>query len=213
MKNRGVALVTGLLMLTAVTLLAVTAAGSMTLQQHQAANFTDKHRASERAATAESWALAWLYSRSSHERSSACLHDCILPTAVAGPGILPSRPEIETLGWWRSHAVPAAIEPSSGETVGFVSDEQEEGYWLIEEIHFELSVAPAGIEGLGYYRILARGDGAAPGSTAVSEAIVARPWGPGVAPLAFPPDALLNDFCEAVPDPVPCGIVAWRKRR
>lgn len=213
MKNRGMALVTGLLMLTAMALLAVTAAGSMTLQQHQAANFTDKRRASERAALAESWALAWLYSRAAHERGSACVTGCILPLAVHAPGALPDRPELESPGWWRNNAVASSTEPASGEYVGYSAAGPADGYWLIEEIHFEPLHLHEGIEGVGYYRVLGRGDGVAPGSTAVTEAVVARPWGASVPAIDFPPTATLSEFCVALPRALPCGIVAWRKRR
>ena len=62
MNCKGIALVTGLLILAAISLIGITAAGSMTMQRKQAANFHDKTVALANADVAESWAKAWLFS-------------------------------------------------------------------------------------------------------------------------------------------------------
>ena len=209
----GMALVTGLLMLTAVSLLAVTAAGSMTLQQHQATNFADKLQAASRAQTAGLWARAWLYSRADHERDSTCLAACTLPPAIHSAGALDDTPELRGEGWWQTHGVPAGREPATGEAIGFVSTQQGEAYWLIEEIHYEMADASSGAGGVGYYRVLSRGRGTTPGSVAVSEALIARPWGPAITAAAFPPGGPVDAFCNAAPPALDCGTLAWRRLR
>ena len=213
MNCRGMALVTGLLMLAIVALLAVTAAGSMTLQQHQAANFSDRLRAANRAAVAESWALAWLYSRAGHEREGSCTQDCVLPPAVHPPGSLTETPELEGEDWWQTNGIAAASEPGSGESMGFASAAPGDALWLIEELRYQGTEATEGVEGVAYYRLLSRGRGSTPGNTVIDEAVVARPWGPGVAPMTFPPDQPATAFCTAVPRTVDCGIMAWRRIR
>lgn len=216
MNHRGMALVTGLLLLAAVALLAVTAAGSMTLQQHQAANFSDRMRAASGADLAGSWALAWLFSRQDTERQSDCASSCLLPPGIHHAEALPDHPEFESLAWWRANGTAAGNNPVSGEFVGFVSSEAPDSFWVIEEVHFEStghSAEPAGIDGIGYYRIFSRGNGRHAGSMVVTETIVARPWGRTVQGTSFPPVQAMTAFCDAVDAGIPCGTLAWRRRR
>jgi hypothetical protein len=97
--------------------------------------------------------------------------------------------------------------------VGFASAAPGDALWLIEELHYELIDAPEGVDGVAYYRVLARGRGSAAGNTVIDETLVARPWGPGVAPMTFPPDQPSTAFCTAAPRTVDCGILAWRRIR
>lgn len=214
MKYRGMALLTGLLLLAAVSVLAVTAAGSMTLQQHQAANHADRILASSGADLAGSWALAWLYGRHRSERQADCVSSCLLPPGIHGS--LPAHPEFESLAWWQTNGVPAGRNPVSGETVGFALSGQKDALWVMEELHFEpvddQKPAP-GVSGTGYYRIFSRGSGRNPGNAVVTEAIVARPWGEGVEAAAFPPDRPMAEFCDRLEPSLPCGTLSWRRRR
>jgi hypothetical protein len=74
-----------------------------------------------------------------------------------------------------------------------------------------------GLRGVGYYRILGRGTVGHPASVAVTESIVARPWGEGFAPAAFPANPDAPEFCQqlevAEGEQLPCGLQAWRQRR
>ena len=215
MNCRGMALVTGLVLLAAVALLAVTAAGSMTLQQQQAANFAGKHRAAENAVMAESYAIAWLFSRTDTERQPRCGENCLLPAGIQQDAEVPDHPEYESIAWWQNNATAAGRHPLSGEPVGY-SHSAAESLWLIEEVHYkptQAQTSQGAHEGEAYYRIFSRGQGAHPGSTAVSETIVARPWGGNIVPLEFPPDRPLLEFCRQFDDDLACGIQSWRQRR
>lgn len=210
------ALITGLLLMAAVSLLAVTAAGGMTLQRQQAANHEDKARAANRAALAQSHAMAWLASRGDSERESGCRIGCLLPAGIHGDDEVPDRAAFETESWWRARATAAGAVPVLGEPGGFAVAIDSHALWLIEEIHFDApgeTEAARAFEGVGYYRILARGRGLNPRSVAVSESIVARPWGGDYEPAAYPPDAPGNSFCGQFDAALPCGRLAWREQR
>ena len=216
MNCRGMALVTGLVLLVAVALLAVTAAGSMTLQQHQAANFTGKHRGKENAAAAESYAIAWLFSRADTERQPRCMENCLLPAGIQPDTAVPDHPEFESTAWWQSNGTAAGRHPLSGEPIGYSFSSASESLWLIEEIHYQPSGEPAleeTLEGVAYYRIFSRGQGTHPGSTTVFETFVARPWGENIQPLQFPPSGPLREFCDQFSTDLACGIQSWRQRR
>ena len=216
MNCRGMALVTGLLLMAAVALLAVTAAGSMTLQQQQAASFTDRQRARNHAGLAESWAIAWLYSRDSRERQADCLADCVLPSGVYRDSEITDEPEFESTAWWRATATSAGSDPHSGERVGYAAANPADAAWIIEEIHARNTPEDGHEQEVGvtgYYRIISRGEGIHPGSVAISETIVARPWNEGMAAGKFPPESPLNAFCRQFSKNVDCGVQSWRQRR
>jgi len=211
-RYRGMALLAGLVLMVAVSLLAVTAAGGMTLQQHQAANFSDRQLAFSRADRARSWAVAWLFSRPGEQREAACSSNCFLPQAIHTDNQLPAHPEIMLLSWWQANGVAVGVDPTSADAENQFASGEESALWLIEEIHYvaQPDTAP-GIEGVAYYRVFARGG--ADDSLVVSESIIARPWGEAVSELAFPPAGSLSGFCAAITDEIPCGQLAWRQRR
>lgn len=214
MKTRGVALVSGLVLLAAVSLLAMTAAGGMSLQRHQSANFVDRVRAEAGADFAQAAALAWLYSRTEVERESGCVTACLLPPAIRAAGSLPEGVEFLGDGWWTREATDASRHPVSGEPSGMYDERPADTAWLLEEIRYEpLEPEVAGVAGIGYYRALCRAKGRQPGTVAVTEAIVARPWGGGVSALPYPPSQTLAAFCAPFGPGVPCGVLAWRLRR
>lgn len=216
MNCRGMALLTGLLLMAAISLLAVTAAGSMTLQRHQAANYEDRIRAAAWAALARSHAQAWLFSRAESERQAGCSVDCLLPAGVLNAGQLPEQAAFETEAWWRANATRAGTSPATGEPVGFVAATGADALWLIEEVHYEPMPGAGSDEtehGIAYYRILARGKGLQPGSISISESIVARPWGGEYEPAVYPSDQPQAAFCVQFEASLPCGSLAWRERR
>jgi len=216
MNCRGMALLTGLVLLAAISLLAITAAGSMTLQKHQAANFADKIQAAANARVAESYALAWLYSRADTERQDNCTDGCLLPVGIHQDQNIPDNPEFESTAWWQNVAVPAGGIPEPGETLAYVATGSMEALWVMEELHFETASEAereAGYTGVGYYRIFSRGSGTNPTSIAVTERIVARPWGGEFKAMAFPPAGLLSEFCSQFAEEQACGTLAWRQRR
>ena len=216
MKAQGVALVTGLVILAAISLLAITAAGGMTLQRHQAANFQDRVRARSATDTAQWAALAWLYSRPDSDRQSECSTACFLPEAIYSDGAIPSQAEFLSAAWWTDHATPADRHPVSGDPIELGTTTGSPAAWIIQEVYFE-AIDPGGneygIEGIGYYRVLSRGTGRQANTVAVSESLVARPWRGAYETAKYPPEAALQAFCEPFNDKLPCGIQAWRVLR
>ena len=211
MNCKGIALVTGLLILAAISLIAVTAAGSMTMQRKQAANYHDKTVARANAEVAESWAKAWLFSRADIERQPSCTHGCILPIGIHLPGELPQPVENKSLPWWSETALQPGSDPASGEQS---SSPEATSFWVMEEIHFlqsEKTGGTSGSPGIGFYRIYSWGAGKHPRSTVVTESIVARPWHADLTPLTFPPSEPLTVFCRQFAPDIACGTVAWRQ--
>lgn len=214
MRARGVALVSGLVVLTALSLLALTAAGGMTLQRRQSANFQDRVSAEAGSERAQAAARAWLYSRADDERQAGCVTGCFLPPAIHPPGSVPVDVEFLGDGWWAEHAHRAPEHPLTGESNGFTGVVANDARWLLTEIHYEsLDSESGGVTGIGYYRILGRAKGRQPGTVVVTEAIVARPWDAAVEPLPYPPSESLSRFCAPFAPGVPCGVLAWRTRR
>jgi Tfp pilus assembly protein PilX len=221
MNQRGIALLTGLVLLASVSLLALMAASGMIMQKQLSSNFRQDIKALENSGIATSYASSWLFSRPKHERDAACSSDCVLPVAIRGPGEIPAVAEYESAAWWRDNGVEAGTDPSSGEIITSYEDSgAEPPRWIIEELHYQ-SLAGSGFEdgteGLVYYRILGRGAGIHPSSIAVTESIVARPWGGDYQLNEFPPGLVPRDFCAQFADPsIPafnCGRLAWRQRR
>jgi Tfp pilus assembly protein PilX len=215
-RDRGIALLMGLVLLAAISLLALMTVNGMLLQRRMSANFEASNRALGNAMRAATAARAWLNSRPDIERENGCLSGCLLPPAIRSPGELPLHPEFESAAWWRLNAVAAGSHPETGEPLDPEATETIVPRWVIEELHYAtLPAAASGssVAGVGYYRILARSSGEGPGSLAVTESIVARPWDGDYEPLPYPPHAPPSDFCRQFDIAVPCGMQAWRRRR
>jgi Tfp pilus assembly protein PilX len=215
-RVRGIALLMGLVLLAAISLVALLAANGAALQQRMAANFGVSTRTLGHATRATAAARDWLYSRPDFERENGCLSDCLLPAAIHNVGQLPRDPEFESAAWWRSNAVAAGSHPETGEPLATGSAEVDPPRWLIEEVHYR-SLAGGSVEaavaGVGYYRILAWSSGNTPGSLAVTESIVARPWDGEIEPLSYPSDLPSGTFCRQFDPTLACGVQAWRRRR
>jgi len=220
-NQRGVALIAGLALLATLSLLALVATSAMILQRHMSANYHENKLALENSAIATSFALAWLFSRASHEREESCTVDCILPIAIHKLGEIPAQVEYQGSAWWLAHAIEAATDPESGaSTGGNPGTGAVPPLWVLEEVHYEAAEnleAGSDFDGVGYYRILSRGTGTDAGKIAVTESLVARPWGGDYQQDAFPPGPTSSDFCfqfEGVAEEdYDCGRLAWRQRR
>lgn len=216
MNSRGIALLTGLVLLAAISLLAISAASGTVLQRSMAINYEESAQALQNASVAASHALAWLNSRADIERESDCLSNCLLPTGIVGPGSLPAQPEFESAEWWRDNAIAAGYNPATANSIGTPDQGVEPARWVIEEIHYQLagnSNTQALVEGQGYYRILGRGTGRNTRSVAVIESIAARPWQGEILPGTYPPIGPGRVFCEQFEDSVDCGRLSWRQLR
>lgn len=216
MNNRGMALVAGLILLTAVSLLAVTAARGTALAYRQASNLEDEGLARANARLAEVSARAWLMSRPDIERESGCLNDCLLPPAIHSPGALPKNPAFESAAWWEAHGHRAGTHPESGTAMEQDPDDDMTPLWVMEEIHFATIDSATGepdVGGIAYYRVISRGIGKRSRSVAITETLLARPWEGGFDNGPFPAVADAPDFCSQFNRGTPCGTVAWRRLR
>lgn len=216
MKARGIALVLGLVLLAAISVLALTSARGMVLQHRMAGNLGENMDALHNATIAAAAARAWLESRADVEREAGCLVDCLLPFAISNSGELPPRPELESATWWRTNGFLAGTNPETGEDLGYRSGGVEPARWVIEEIQFQpsdIDDPDAAVGGVGYYRVLARGSGKRQSSVAVSESILARPWEGDFDPAPYPPLDPPAAFCHQFDAAVACGTLAWRQRK
>jgi Tfp pilus assembly protein PilX len=211
-----VALLLGLLLLAALSLLAVMSANGMLLQRRMAASFGDRGLALGNADRAVAAARAWLDSRADVERQADCVSGCWLPVAIHAASELPANPEFESAAWWRANSVPAGSHPETGEALSAAAPPGDASRWIIEEIHFappaEVVSGPT-VGGIGYYRIIGRGTGTDPASVAVAESVVARPWQGDYESAAYPPSAPPLEFCRQFDPQLPCGTLAWRQRK
>jgi len=214
MRSRGIALLMGLVLLAAVSLIALMAANGMVLQRRMSANLAERTRALGEAAQATAAARAWLDSRADGERETDCVTDCVLPAAIRGAGELPRNPEFETAAWWHANGVSAGMHPETGEPLDSGVPVDNGSIWMIEEMHYD-ALPPTAVEtsvtGVGYYRIFARGGSG--GSAAVTESIVAHPWDGAFEPLPYPSGEPPGVFCRQFSPEIPCGMQAWRRRK
>lgn len=217
--SQGFALIAGLLLMASMVLLALAVATGMLLERRMAGNFGDGQLALERSQLAGQWAGYWLESREENPLDPDCVDDCGPTPPAFESGQLPPYPEFEDTGWWKFNGEVAGIEPATGLVrMDYSMAGTEEPRWLIEELHLEplegIAAQPGEPEPmLGYYRVLARGSGRYPGSVAVTETLLARPWATDFTPSPYPPGPDGPWFCEQVPDDIPCGRLAWRRRR
>lgn len=217
--SRGIALIAGLLLMTSMVLLALAVATGMLLERRMAGNFGDSQLALERAELAGQWAGYWLQSRPANPLDPDCVDDCGSGPPLFASGQLPQFPEFEDSAWWRLNGTVPGAEPGGDELrMDYNLPGVEDPRWLIEELHLEpIEGMVAEVGGpepvLGYYRVLARGSGRYPGNVAVTETVIARPWAEDFVPAPYPPGPEAPWFCAQVPEDIPCGRKAWRRRR
>lgn len=217
-RSRGIALIAGLMLMASMVVLALALATGALLERRMAGNFGDRQLALSRAHLAQRWGEHWLFSQATNPLDPACITACESPV-IHAPGTLPASPEFEDTEWWSLNARLAGTQPATGYVhMDYSLPGTETPRWLIEEMHIEpldsLPIDPGSSEPeLAYYRILARGTGRLPGSIAVTESIIARPWIDTIEPSPLPPGAASTWFCESVTADVHCGRMSWRRRR
>lgn len=206
----------GLVLLAAISLLALSAASGTVLQRNMAINFQENAIALQNASIAENYAIAWLNSRDVSERQSGCYANCLLPIGIRNPGELPTDPEFESVEWWRSNALVTGYNAETAETLVTPENGVEAARWIIEELQY-LDTGDSRdenrAEGLGYYRILSRGTGRSPRSVAVTELIASRPWDGNFQASPFPSKGPANLFCRQFENRYDCGRLSWRQKR
>ena len=218
MNCQGTTLIMGMVFLFGLSLLALSGTSGMLLQQQMASNFRDALASLKLAENALLQASSWLMSLPGADRTPDCITECLLPAAIHPTNSFSRTAEFEGESWWSRHGVIAGIHPETREPFTEQSTPASSAYWLIEEISFEALLAHGGdydIHGIGYYRILARGLHRLPGSRAVIETIVARPWGSGITPEEFPsidgPLTFCRQFDHSEFLSSKCGRLSWRQ--
>lgn len=211
----------GLVLLVAISLLALVATSSMILQHRMAGNFADGQQARQAVAEALVQGEAFVFELGNIDRISDCVSDCFLPplaSIIRQTTELPTNPEYKDASWWGSWANEAGVDPITGDRIGEVwGFGSEPPRFLIEEVYFDDTADPeAGseappLDGIGYYRVLGRGVGNGPAAIVVSETIVARPW---LSDAEFDLGGNSESgFCAPFESWYDCGRVAWRQRR
>jgi len=224
-RQQGVTLLTGLVLLAAISLLALVATNSMLLQLRMSANFEDSRLALQNSAVAVTEGERFLYSIRNDARSPDCQANCFTPpldTIIHAAKDIPFFAEYENESWWHSWAVNAVFDPLSGapvETTPAMGADPPR--FLIEEVYFDtLTSLPVAtgvppLSGIAYYRVLGRGCGRAASTVAVSESIIARPWKAGAESGSGPGSGSRDsrEFCAGFRPWYDCGRKAWRQRR
>ena len=214
------ALLAGLVLLMAISLLALAAAGSTLLQQRMAGNFADSQRALRLAEAALRQGERAVFALTDEQRIAGCTaacYDVAAQRVIYAPGVLPPNPENQSLEWWQVWGLPASASDGAGTGSSAATFSPEPLYFLIEEAHFQsvdsvrIDAPELPIDGIGYYRVLGRAAGMGPGSVVVQESILARPWGTGLLPEGGAKSD--QEACAAVPEPIHCGQMSWRRRR
>lgn len=213
-RSRGIALIAGLMLMASMVMLSLAVATGVLLEHRMAGNFGDGQLALGRAQLAQQWGEHWLYSQAVNPLNPECESDCGV-ALIYPQGTLPAAPELLNSEWWSLNAWKAGIEPVTGLVhLDYTFPGTGDPLWLIEELRIE-PLEPL-IEDpeptMGYYRVLAHGSGRLPGSIAITESIIARPWIDSLEPSPLPPSAG-TWFCETVTTDFACGRMSWRRRR
>ena len=101
MNQQGAALLTGLVLLTALAMIAFTASSGMTLQGRISSNNEQRRLALAQAVVVERHVASWLAGLNSVDRSAHCGASVLQP-----PGVLDSSTDLRTAeyqpeSWWR----------------------------------------------------------------------------------------------------------------
>jgi hypothetical protein len=203
-------LLLGLVLLSALLLLGLVTLSNMLFQQRIAGNSHQQLAARQASGVGMRWAGAWLASRNDGSREDVDSFSNIPPNA-----------EDLDAGWWKLNSVVAGINPVSGLMVEEpMAKSGMESSWLLEEVHSEPAVLTPGVD-ISFYRILSIGKIAGQANQhtalAITESIIARPWGAEYESGPFPPvnnaDNPIAAFCSQFDSELPCGQVAWRQRK
>lgn len=218
MNCRGTALLMALVLLFGLSLLALSGTSGMILQKHMAINFQHRAASLKLAELAQYHARAWLFRQPGTAREANCVDNCLLPIQVHSNRSLSDTAEFESVTWWANHAVSSGTHPETREPYMDALEIGGSSHWLIEEISFQTrsdTTDNLEIYGIGWYRILSLGALINTGNRSVVEGIVARPWGPGIEQVDYPPEASTQSFCNqfigSEEPQINCGQVSWRQ--
>lgn len=210
--QHGISLVLSLLLLAALSLLGLAAAGDSQLQRRVTQNQVQAGHARQSADSALAWAEAWLLSLPGDQRPQPCPSDCTARDVIRTVDYFPPSPEYQPPEWWCLQGQGDGYDPVDGARLDDRSGlHPAPACWIVEEVW--LQPAEAGQRpAISYYRIIAAG-GDPDSGTAVTESILARPWGDATWADQFPAIPGTRSFCHQLSPQDPCGRLAWRQRR
>jgi len=206
----GMVLLLCLILLTALTLLGLSATADTILQNQLSANLQETERAKQSAQATLEWAENWLLGQDgpAPQPWTPAAEGLHLHT----PGDLPPHPEFKSFSWWSNQGHEAGIEPYTGKRTAIISGGSDNPpSWIIEAVHS----IPPGRNSTGYlqvwYRILARGSGPGDAVISVVESVLVRSW-----PPADDHESSREEFSNTCPGSgasKKCGRVSWRELR
>jgi hypothetical protein len=212
--NKGAVLILCLLLLAALSMLALAAASDQILQARITVNTITSSNIEASSDAGLSWGESWLFGLGGKLIPDNCETACGRSEVIKTDGFYPLGSDISG-DWWSKNAYSAGIDPVTGATLNSELAQLHAGSsWIVEEIYqSSLQLADVPPTDIGYYRILTRGR-ADPGSMfSITESIVARPWGDDSWQNAFPDQPGSVGFCQNINVQIPCGRLAWRKVR
>jgi hypothetical protein len=214
-RKTGATLLLALLLLSALGLLALVAAGEAVLQQRLAAN--DGVQAAQRVAadSALVWAESWLLGLDPSVRPQPHDPDCANCEVLYASSDVPAAPEFESADWWQTQGYPDGHDPVTGLPVTHRGIPDATARFIIEELEFRpADPAVADSHDTSFYRIIARAPaGVLGGEPVVVASILARPWGEASWRNDFPATTDRAGFCRGPDIHGPCGRLAWQQRR
>jgi hypothetical protein len=209
-RQHGAVLLICLMLLAAVSLFGLAAASDHLLNEKISKNQVETAAVAGLANSALEWGESWLLGIPGDQRPVACDTHCGIGDVIRAPGFHGPSPELHDEDWWRVHAFAAGTDPQTGAAV----KQTGPAFWLIEEIHHQPAQSEASPKPeTGWYRVLGRSAETATGTLAVTESILARPWGNAAWTNGFPPIASGPGFCYLQKPPSPCGRAGWRRVR
>ncbi len=137
-RQGGAALIMGLLVLTVMILLVITATSSTLMQNHMAGNFRDSSLAFQASEGGSRWAMAWLLSLDETERPFPCASSCTSGSPVWSTGQYPLEPASGDTFWTAANSY--GIDPTDGSAVSpaqsmpLVSAQPR---YIMEEVFFQ----------------------------------------------------------------------------
>ena len=176
-KQRGSALIMGMVLLIVLTLLASVASNSSVMQEQMTGNFRDMTLAFEASENAARWGEAWLTSFTTLNASNIpCESACSMGQPIWLYGNHPDDVAYRDDNWWNNFGHTYGYDPgTNADTSMRIPNVDEQPRYLMEQTFFKqenlTELPPTAIV---YYRVTSRGQGARPNSVSVVETTVVR---------------------------------------
>lgn len=175
-KQRGAALIMGLLVLMVMILLVITATNSTLMQNRMAGNFRDVSLGFQASEAASRWSMSWLLSLDELARPFPCASACNSTSRVWHAGQYPGEPSHKDSFWATARSY--GIDPSDDSAVSPAQSIPlviAQPRFIMEQVYFardDLAGPPQ--VGVAYYRVSSLGYAATSTSHAVLAAVMGK---------------------------------------